>query len=307
MVENLTLSKMNVLFESAQPLLNNDANLTFEGNSGSLEQKYRLRVSYILAGQNLTPESKVTLGHSGRFQCTVCGKTAKKLFDSYCYPCLQRSAQADRCFLNPVGCHYMAGTCREPQWGEEVCYHSHYVYLAYTDKFKVGITRRQQIPVRWIDQGATMAVLLAETGSRHQAGRLEDFLSGKFADKSHWMKMLKMGNRRPEQSEFEAVRQEALRMLENGLADSNGSPLTVPAPQAIPNAGTIRILHDAKFVELEFPLWNEIPEKIVSLNLDKTPVIESVIRGVKGQYLFLEHGVLNVRRHEGYVVNCGVL
>jgi hypothetical protein len=151
-----------------------------------------------------------------------------------------------------------------------------------------------------------MAVLLAAVGSRHQAGQLEDFLSNTFADKSHWMKMLKMGNQRPQRAEFESVRRQALEMLELALNNDNAAQLRIQAPPVAPSASDVRILHDAKRVELQFPLWNDLPEKIVSLNLDKTPSVESSIRGIKGQYLFLENGVLNVRRHEGYVVNCGI-
>jgi hypothetical protein len=307
LVENLTLSKMTVQFDLPADMPISDSLSLFEGALGTRERAVSLKVSYRMGGLAVSPNARLNLRHAGRFQCSVCDRPAKKLFDSFCYPCLQKSAQADRCLLNPVGCHFMAGTCREPQWGQEFCYQPHYVYLAYTDKYKVGITRRHQVPVRWIDQGATMSVLLAEVGSRHQAGQLEDFLSGKFADKSHWLKMLKAGNQRPEFSGFEAVRREALQMLEDGLAQDNSGRLRVASPEFAPHANSVRLLPDALIVALEFPLWNDIPEKIVSLNLDKTPQLESSIRGIKGQYLFLEHGVLNVRRHEGYVVDCEIL
>src|SRR5690606_35373732 len=91
----------------------------------------------------------VRLEDSGKFACTACRREVKKLFDSYCYPCFKNKAEADLCIVSPHRCHYLAGTCREPQWAETFCYQPHVVYLSFTDKFKVGITRINQIPTRW--------------------------------------------------------------------------------------------------------------------------------------------------------------
>jgi hypothetical protein len=303
LVENLTLSKM-----TCRPL--DSAGMVLEGLHDALEKSIspsplglNLDVSYLIDGQPITRDVRVRFKHAGGFACTICGKSVKKLFDRACWPCLQSSAQADRCVLNPVGCHFMAGTCREPAWGEEFCYQPHYVYISFTDKYKVGITRRNQIPTRWIDQGATMAVLVAAVGSRHQAGILEDYLSQKFADKSHWMKMLKTGNNRPSVEEFNQVRGQALELLREGLDGSQAEKLRAALPEMIPTAADVRLLDSAQIVSISFPLWNPLPEKITSLNLDKSPVLESEVLGIKGQYLILDTGVFNVRRHEGYVVN----
>lgn len=306
MVENLTLSKLAVQPESLTSEQIAKLPETLEDAQPSGERRITLRATYKLDNQTLISGSKVRLRHAGGFRCTLCDRSVKKLFDGFCYPCLQNSAQADRCVLNPVGCHYTQGSCREPHWGEEFCYQPHYVYLAYTDKFKVGITRRTQIPTRWMDQGATMAVLLVSVGSRHQAGVLEDYLAQTFADKSHWMKMLKSGNSRPSLDEFETVREQALKILTDGMEAAEAQKLRVPVTQKTPSAADVRLLDKACIVEIEFPLWTEIPEKISSLNLDKSPELESSVLGIKGQYLFLENGVFNVRRHEGYVVNCEI-
>ena len=43
------------------------------------------------------------------------------------------------------------------------------------------------------------------------------------------------------------------------------------------------------------------PEKVTSLKLDKVPVIEKRLVGIKGQYLiFDDNTVMNVRSHTGY-------
>jgi hypothetical protein len=42
------------------------------------------------------------------------------------------------------------------------------------------------------------------------------------------------------------------------------------------------------------------PTKVVSLNFDKTPIITGVLEGIKGQYLLLDSGVLNIRKFSSY-------
>ena len=54
-----------------------------------------------------------------------------------------------------------------------------------------------------------------------------------------------------------------------------------------------------EIVDISFPV-SEYPEKIKSLNFDKQPEIEGVLMGIKGQYLILDTGVLNIRKFSGY-------
>ena len=42
------------------------------------------------------------------------------------------------------------------------------------------------------------------------------------------------------------------------------------------------------------------PKKIFSHNLDKNNIIQGVLQGIKGQYIILDTGVLNVRKFSGY-------
>ena len=42
------------------------------------------------------------------------------------------------------------------------------------------------------------------------------------------------------------------------------------------------------------------PEKPVSLNLDKQPLVQGDLQGIKGQYLLLSSGVINMRKYGGY-------
>ena len=64
------------------------------------------------------------------------------------------------------------------------------------------------------------------------------------------------------------------------------------------DSGDIEAVDEA-VVDIKFPV-SEYPEKIKSLNLDKQPEIEGRLMGIKGQYLILDTGVLNIRKFSGY-------
>jgi len=42
------------------------------------------------------------------------------------------------------------------------------------------------------------------------------------------------------------------------------------------------------------------PTKVVSFNLDKTPIVEGTLLGIKGQYLIFDTGVINIRKYTAY-------
>ena len=67
----------------------------------------------------------------------------------------------------------------------------HIVYLANSSNVKVGVTRKTQVPTRWIDQGAHAAIEIVEVPNRYLAGITEVALKNHVADKTNWRKMLK--------------------------------------------------------------------------------------------------------------------
>jgi hypothetical protein len=59
-------------------------------------------------------------------------------------------------------------------------------------------------------------------------------------------------------------------------------------------------------MEIHYPV-NQFPQKVKSLNLNKTPNYAGKLVGVKGQYLLFEdQTVFNVRSNEGYRLKIGV-
>ncbi len=254
----------------------------------------------IRSGQHLS------LRWTGKCSCIICGASTRRLMNGICYNCFQNKAEADLCVMNPRHCHYLQGTCREPAWGRGFCFQPHVVYLSYTGDFKVGITRVDQIPVRWLDQGATWARPLALVGSRHQAGAIEHALtsSGLLSDRTSWKKMLRAGNARPMESEI----QDRLRIFSEQI-QSGGKweslRLRVSAPPRAPNAGKIVWHPDSGSCFISY-LPDVSQKELKSTNFDKATEVSGRLRGVKGQYLLFEDCVFNVRRHEGYVVEAEV-
>jgi len=240
---------------------------------------------------------KLTIDFSGTINCIHCGRASKKSFNQgYCYPCFQRLAQCDSCIVKPEKCHFSAGTCREPEWGETHCNIDHVVYLANTSNVKVGITRGSQVPTRWMDQGATQARPVAIVATRYLSGLLEVTLGQHVGDKTAWQTMLK-GDGEPldlgrKQAELFSLCREAVDRLqsEHGL-------------------NAVRWLEDAEAssaeVAIRYPVL-EWPVKVKAHNLDKTPRVEGTLMGIKGQYLMLDTGVLNVRKYGGYHIELKV-
>ena len=230
----------------------------------------------------------ISLTYGGEINCISCGRRTNKSFaQGHCYPCFSGKAACDMCILKPELCHFDQGTCREPQWGEEFCMQSHIVYLANTTGAKVGITRKTQIPTRWIDQGAVAALPIWEVSTRLISGQIEVAIAEFVADKSRWQQLLK--------GEPEAVDLYALR---DQSREWTAEVVATIRKQSGDDA--VREINGDQFA-FEFPV-QRYPEKIKSFNFDKQPLVEGQLMGVKGQYLLLDTGVINIRKFGGYQV-----
>jgi len=218
-------------------------------------------------------------------QCIHCGRLTKKSFNQgYCYPCFRRLAQCDRCIVKPELCHYHEGTCREPEWGEAHCLIPHTVYLSNSSGLKVGITRGLDASTRWIDQGASQALAIRVVPDRRSAGTVEVLLKEHVADKTDWRKMLK-GT--PVALDLNTEYQRLMATLRAASPDKEmpGQPSAC-----------------AEAVEFQYPV-TAYPEKVKAHNLEKNPILEGTLVGIKGQYLIFEGSVINVRKYGGYVVS----
>ena len=242
--------------------------------------KYVLNLSQDVHMNDLIGQD-IHLEWQGVINCCKCSKVTKKSFgQGFCYRCFTTAPESAECIIRPELCRAHLGEGRDPQWEEKHHNRPHLVYLAASSSVKVGVTRVDQVPTRWIDQGATAAIRLAETPNRYEAGRVEVALKSFFTDKTHWQKMLR--NEIDESIDLIAEK----RILEQHLE---------------PDILTL-FTEDDEVIQLDYPVL-EYPQKVKSLNFDKSPVIHAKLVGIKGQYLLFAGGeVLNIRRHTGYYV-----
>ena len=75
-------------------------------------------------------------------------------------------------------------------------------------------------------------------------------------------------------------------------------------PELIDKLGARRL--DDDVVNIDYPVL-QYPSKISSLNFDKTPAVSGILNGIKGQYLLLDSGVLNIRKFGSYHVTLSTL
>jgi hypothetical protein len=251
--------------------------------------RYQLPLSDQLIELNPLIGQSIQLIYQGQISCIHCQQKTNKSFNQgYCYRCFRALAQCDLCIMKPETCHYHQGSCREPEWGDQFCMQPHFVYLANSSGLKVGITRHTQIPTRWIDQGAVQALPIFKVSSRYLSGLIEVMLAQYVSDKTSWQKMLKG---QAKAVDLIAKRDQLLALCQ--------AELTEIKLRFAENA--ITLLNHEKIIDIAFPVVN-YPDKVKSLNFDKQPVISGRLEGIKGQYLLLDSGVINIRKFTAYEI-----
>jgi hypothetical protein len=168
---------------------------------------------------------------------------------------------------------------RDLEYEKRVQLQPHIVYLANSSNVKVGVTRKSQIPTRWIDQGAHEAIEIVEVPNRYLAGITEVALKEHVSDKTNWRKM-----------------------LTNTLEDEDLVSWRNKLRPYIPKEVADFYIRENEETRLIFPVL-QYPTRVKSLSLDKNPVFEGRLKGIKGQYLIFEDNtVFNVRGSEGYYI-----
>ncbi|WKK66314.1 DUF2797 domain-containing protein [Lutimonas zeaxanthinifaciens] len=215
-----------------------------------------------------------------KYQCLACGEDKKIFRQGFCYEDFFKQPQAGDWIMRPeLSTAHLGKEDRDLEFEKKMQLQPHVVYLANSSNVKVGVTRKAQIPTRWIDQGAHEAIEIVEVPNRYLAGITEVALKEHVADKTNWRKM-----------------------LTNSVEDVDLATERDKLFEFVPEEAKPYFIENNKETEITFPV-DQYPEKIKSLNLDKTPNYSGVLKGVKGQYLIFEDNtVFNVRNWEGYVV-----
>lgn len=256
--------------------------------------QYKLRLGDAEIPVNPLIGRPIRLEYLGAIHCTHCGRRTNKSFSQgYCYPCFKKLPQCDTCIVSPERCHHELGTCRDPAWGTEFCMTDHIVYLANSSGIKVGITRGTQLPTRWLDQGAMQALPIMRVSTRQQSGFVEDLLRNEVADRTNWRALLKSDATPLDLIE---IREKLFDRLAEGITElQNRFGLQA-----------IQLLPDAQPTDIRYPV-EVYPTKIATFDFEKTPVVEGTLMGIKGQYLMLDTGVINVRKFTAYNVAASAL
>ena len=221
---------------------------------------------------------QVTISFDG-YQCLSCGKPKKIYRQGHCYDCFYDQPAVGDWIIKPeLSTAHLGIEDRDIDFEREVQLKPHIVYLALSSEVKVGVTRKSQVPTRWIDQGANEALAILELPNRYLAGIAEVSLKEYVADKTNWRKMLK--NEVPNVN----LKEERDKLI-----------------QYLPEEVKEYIL-DEEIVKIDYPI-KEYPQKVGSLNLTKISSYTGVLSGVKGQYLIFEDNtVFNIRSNEGTVI-----
>ncbi|MEL4457189.1 DUF2797 domain-containing protein [Lutimonas vermicola] len=219
-----------------------------------------------------------------KYQCLACGEDKKIFRQGFCYDCFYKMPQTGDWIMRPeLSTAHLDIEDRDLEFEKQAQLQPHVVYLANSSDVKVGVTRKAQIPTRWIDQGAHEAIEIVEVPNRYLAGITEVALKDHVGDKTNWR-----------------------RMLTNNVKDLNLAEERDKLFAFVPEEAKPYVIENNKETEISFPV-EKYPQKIKSLNLDKTQLYQGVLKGIKGQYLIFEDGtVFNVRNWEGYVVEVGV-
>jgi len=215
------------------------------------------------------------------YQCLCCGKEKKIFRQGFCYDCFYESAAVGDWIMKPeLSKAHLGIEDRNLEFEKKVQLKPHVVYLALSSNVKVGVTRKTQVPTRWIDQGASKAIEIVEVPNRYLAGITEVALKEYVADKTSWQKMLK-----------------------NNIAEADLIEEREKLKAYIPEeAKDYFLANNGKVTEIKYPVL-QYPTKIKTLNLEKSNLFFGKLKGIKGQYLLFEDGtVFNVRNSEGYRV-----
>ena len=250
-------------------------------NENPIKYYWNFKNDFIVMNQLLGKKIKISFDH---YECLGCGLDKEIYQMGYCKNCFFTLPEANPSIISPeLSTAHLGIAQRDLEWEQKFELQPHIVYLANSSGVKVGVTRETQIPTRWIDQGASEAIVIARTANRYEAGMIEVALKDVISDKTNWQRMLK--NEVPEVNLFEKY-QEIKNVIGTDFQQF--------------------LVEEPTVYQLDYPVIS-YPEKVKSLNLKKTPEIEGVLKGIKAQYLIFEdNSVFNVRGHEGFYVKLDV-
>ena len=263
--------------------------MQYQGVLTKMETEFSSPINYYLVFEsdfiNMNQLLNKTLKISFvKFQCLNCGLDKTIYRQGFCKSCFFDIPQAADWIMRPeLSRAHLDKEDRDLEYEKKVQLQPHVVYLANSSNVKVGVTRKSQIPTRWIDQGAHEAIEIVEVPNRYLAGITEVALKEHVADKTNWRKMLK-----------------------NDIEDENLVDWRERLKDYIPDEAKEYFIANNSETNMEFPVL-AYPKKPSSLNLIKSHEYQGTLVGIKGQFLiFDDETVFNIRANEGLVVDISI-
>lgn len=260
--------------------------MTYQGVLTKMATEFVSPIQYYLIFENDFLNINQLLGKQitmqfVKYQCLNCGLNKPIYRQGFDKQCFFDTARAGDWIMRPeLSTAHLDKEDRDLEYEKKVQLQPHIVYLANSSNVKVGVTRKTQIPTRWIDQGAHEAIEIVEVPNRYLAGITEVALKNHVGDKTNWRKMLK-----------------------NDIEDESLVEWRERLKRYIPEEALTYYIENNSETNIDFPV-NKYPEKPKSLNIKKEQSYTGKLVGVKGQYLIFEdETVFNVRSNEGLVVN----
>jgi len=263
--------------------------MQYQGVLRKMETEFSSPIQYYLVFENdfinmnqlLNKTLKISFV---KYQCLNCGLDKPIYRQGFCKSCFFDIPQAADWIMRPeLSTAHLDKEDRDLEYEKKVQLQPHIVYLANSSNVKVGVTRKSQVPTRWIDQGAHEAIEIVEVPNRYLAGITEVALKDYVADKTNWRKMLK-----------------------NDIEDENLVDWREQLKVHIPDEAKDYYIANNTETNIDFPVL-KYPTKPSSLNLIKSQEYEGILVGVKGQYLIFEdQTVFNIRANEGLVVDISI-
>lgn len=264
--------------------------MTYQGVLTKMETEFGQPIQYFLVFENDFLNMNQLLNTTisiefVKYQCLNCGLDKPIYRQGFDRQCFFEIPQAADWILRPeLSMAHLGKEDRDLEYEKQVQLQPHIVYLANSSNIKVGVTRKSQVPTRWIDQGAHEAIEIVEVPNRYLAGITEVALKDHVSDKTNWRTMLK-----------------------NEIKDEDLIEWKQKLKAFIPEEANDYFIGSGTETHMDFPVL-QYPEKPKSLNLEKTPEFTGKLVGIKGQYLIFEdQTVFNVRANEGLVVNINLI
>lgn len=261
----------------------------FKGVLRKMHTSYCSPIRYFLSLENDFIEINQCIGRRIKIiktgeQCLNCNKKKLIFRQGFCKNCFFESPLIGDWIIRPeLSTAHLGIEDRDLEFEKKMQLQPHIVYLSLSSHIKVGVTKKEQLYTRWIDQGAQSAIAILEVPNRYLAGKAEVELKKVFSDKTNWRKML--------QNEFEPVEWQSQKNI---------------AIENLSNELHSFILSELNIIELDFPIKN-YPKKVTSLNFNKSISCEGILTGIKGQYLiFDDDTVCNIRGNEGTEVQINI-